>query len=144
MNTLALLSTFGDRVTSTESRRLHCAFFLAQSSTQAPCYSFSLMRGRVFSQELDQDLVFFQISRLTHSAEALSSWAKETEATYAMMSKLLHWLLEHDTAVVEAAATKRFYSVEGLGDPSTKLRWYDALPSDIKSAASELEASAHP
>lgn len=138
METLPFLSAFRKRITCSESRKVHCAVFLAQSFTHSYCYSFSLMRGRVFSEDLGQDLIVLMAERFAAVADALSSSSHALHRGEEKLSRQLRWLLDQDTEVVEAAATLRFYDDEGLGDPSKKLRWYGELSPGIRSAASQL------
>jgi hypothetical protein len=142
METLPFLSAFRKRITSSDSRKVHCAVFLAQSFTRSYCYSFSLMRGRVFSEDLGQDLVVLLTERFAAAADALSSSSHPSYKGEERLSDQLKWLLDQDTEVVEAAATLRFYNDEGLGDPLKKLRWYSELSPGIRSAATQLYADA--
>jgi hypothetical protein len=144
MNTLALLTALRGRIRSSESRKLHCVVFLAQSFTHSSWYSFSLMRGRVFSEDLDVDLIVLLTERFAAAAEALSSRLHPYPKAEETLTRELTWLLDQDAEVVEAAATQRFYHDEGLGDPSKKLRWYGALSPSIRSAASKLQPAGRP
>jgi hypothetical protein len=138
MNTLALLNDFRDRITSSDSRKLHCAVFLAQSFTHSTYYSFSLMRGRVFSEDLDQDFIVVMTGRVNASGTFFSK-SRPFHRVQELLTAQLTWLLDQDAEVVEAAATQWFYDNEGLGDPSEKLRWYKALSPSVRSAASKLQ-----
>lgn len=124
---------------SIDARKLQCAFFLAQTSTQATSYSFSLMRGRVFSEDLDQELVFLHIRNIAKAAEAMSVSPHADEGMYQRFSSCLSRFLDQETQVVEAAATNRFYEQEGLGNPAAKLRWYNELSPDVRSEATQLD-----
>ena len=138
MNSLPMLSGFRARISGADTRKFQSAMFLAQLFTEASCYSFSLMRGHVFSEDLDQDLSILISERLTNVTKFLSTERFVHDETQETLAQTLRWLLDQEPDVIEAAATLRFYLAEGLGDPSRKLRWYNALSPATRRAAGEL------
>src|SRR5258706_7139285 len=137
MSIRSLFDLLGHEPPAAEGRKLHAAFFLAQSSSGLPAYSFSLQRGRVRSEQFDQDLVLVYVAGYRNISLAQ---ADEPHCDFLVTFKESYsWLLEEEDEVLEAAATSRYFRLEGLGDPSAKLRWFGALSPEIVRRAATLE-----
>jgi hypothetical protein len=137
MNISSLLGVLGSEPPNAQARKIHSAFFLAQASHINISYSFVLDRGYVHSDELDQDLVVLYRAGFAESQEGREA-AEEARAHYAPYSRVIHFLLSEDEVVLDAAATSRFFEIKGLGDPSSRLNWFNSLPSAIRDRASSL------
>lgn len=138
MNAVSLLGILGKEPPSIQIRKIHSAFFLAQSSAITISYSFALERGYVRSDQLDQDLIVLYRAGFAASPEGIESAERSTGAN-ASYKDFVQFLLNEDDVVLEAAATVRFFEVEGLGDPSSRLRWFKALPQEVRERAATLK-----
>jgi uncharacterized protein YwgA len=129
-------------------RKLQTAIYLGQALTGCTFYEYYLVRGRVLSDELDQDLVQLKSigmiershfdgrvelniisqnghrSRLVGKEKELSAWFVE--------------LLKEDANVLEAASTLIFFARDESGNPDKHLRWFKELPPEVLNRAHKL------
>lgn len=133
MKQFMLASVFGKDRPKAQVRKLHAVLFLAQSRTQVSIYSFTLEHGRVWSEDLDHDLVALYVAGVS-----LPYGVRDSEEDSVRLNESVSQLLKEDDEVVEAAATAHFFRVEGLGDPSTRLRWFGHLNPGVVSRAEQI------
>jgi hypothetical protein len=135
----------------TELRKLQPAVYLAQRLSGYAVCRYRLWHGRVVSNELGEavdqlescGLLLTVCDVATRSKVVVGLWELKTaqaevQTEVRNLREVLSSLLDEDAGVLNAAATARFFHEEGLGKPETNLRWYRALPDEVRERASQL------
>jgi hypothetical protein len=139
MEPIDLIALLGGEVEKGDARKLHSAFFLAQSCLTTPLYNFSLSHGRVHSDQFDSDLVFLVVMYAKGATSVRVDHRASDDESGRSLRERLNKLLSEQNEVLEAAATTRFFEKEGLGDPSCRLNWFSALPEPVRRRAKQVE-----
>lgn len=142
MNALSILKLFGPELRPDATGKAQAAFFLAQYATGEHLYRFSLQRGRVRSDELDQDFLVLYVvglAQVPNAAEAAEQAGGPSPSLLSSLRVKLQLLLKEDSDVVDAAATSVFFSEEKLGNPAARLQWFNSLPGSVLARAKQIE-----
>lgn len=144
---LAYVIASSDRAGNVD--RLGPALYLAQLKVGKRIYAYRLAMGHVVSDELAQD-----IAQL--SAAGVLEWADEAHVRLvdtfrsALSLKLrnaqqlgdaIASFIGEEETTLDAAATRTFFAVEGVGDPAARLNWFRTLPGDVAKRAGEVAGS---
>lgn len=149
MDTLPILSELlCESNEEKDTRKLQTALYLAQKLTGNRYYRFRVTHGRVFSDELDQD-----VSQLT-SIGFLNIYSKGNGHLYFNgckrlvaksvlgekeneLKNILRDLFKEDSPVLEAAATFKYFEEKQFGSPD-KLNWFREVPDITKQKSMKL------
>ena len=135
-----------------EPRKLQTAMYLAQERSTCFTYRYRLQKGRVLSDELDQDF-----SQLSGSGALMYRYDAERNRTEVVIFPLaeasnklstsekalraaLKALLGTTAGPLEAAATLRYAKGSVSPDLATRLRWIQSLDPTVREEAEALAA----
>lgn len=143
-----ILQSWGNQDRSNTPRKFQTALYLAQQKTNYHWYSYDLRRGKVVSNELDQELsqlnamgvVASSCSIDGHSQLALNIEGKPNELTEEeqQLWQQFEAFMGFQPDVLEAAATLIYFWKNRKSDPKEKLNWIQRLGREALSQAEAI------
>lgn len=114
--------------------RLQPAMYLAQRTTRQKLYRYRLCSGYVVSEDFAEDVEHLRSAR---SSERGADGNELSRQLAPLREALEHWL-EREPDLLQALATTDFFRAHSYGEPSVKLKWFRALPDNVREEAGRV------